>query len=209
MWFKQQRLFSKQRIGFLLLIIPYMRKKNHLMRATETYIALISKSQCGKDLCTHFHSFLVLTELLMCIKSTIHMDFCNSGAQTVLSEAKSYYPVHIGGVSIPTEIFSMQILVSQQALNYSDLCQFTVHTQSLLSFLIADLFLPVRWGTALHWFDTAALSGSCNIHPLTTLENISGSAEFNVGGFRAKVAPSYVFPWTKYKIWVLGFAWSS
>lgn len=127
----------------------------------------------------------------MCVKSIIHVNFCYDRAQTALSEVQSYKtPLTLVESQAPPRSFLPYYesnAVSQQLLRYSNLCHSTVRTQPLLSslFPIPNLFPPLS--TALHWLDPAVLlSGSYNIHPLMTLEDAPGSAEFTVTGLQGK-----------------------
>lgn len=113
----------------------------------------------------------------------------------VLCEAQPCNLTHTGGVPGTTEIFFSLVQVQ---------CSKSAATELLKALLprSANATTPVppcfsinshqsdELPTALHWFESAVLPGSYNLHPLMTLEDAPGSAEYTVTGLQGE---SYTF----------------
>lgn len=113
----------------------------------------------------------------------------------MLSEAQSYTLIHTGGDPGTTEIFSSLVQVQRSKSAATELLKPLSPHRANATTPVPPCFsinshqsdeLP----TALHWFESAVLPGSYNLHPLMTLEDAPGSAEYTVTGLQGK---SYTF----------------
>lgn len=113
----------------------------------------------------------------------------------VLCEAQPCNLIHTGGVPGTTEIFSSQVQVKCSKTAATELLKPLSHhganaTTSVPPCFSINSHQSDELPTALHWFESAVLPGSYNLHPLMTLEDAPGSAEYTVTGLRGK---SYTF----------------
>lgn len=113
----------------------------------------------------------------------------------MLSEAQSYHLNLTGGVPGTTEIFFSLAPVQCSKSGATELLKPLSPRSASATTPVPPCFsinshqsdeLP----TALYGFESAVLPGSYNLHPLMTLEDAPGSAEYTVTGLQGK---SYTF----------------